>query len=69
MAVVILGKRQADDRKTEVWLSKNGCRARVLIDTETLEGDQGLSILEVMADHAIGVVAIAEDRAKLRLGD
>lgn len=69
MAVVILGKREASDRQTEVWLSKDGVRARVLIETDVLDSDQGLSVLEIMADHAIGVVRAAEDRAKLRLGD
>lgn len=69
MAVVILEKREANARQTEVWLSKDGTRARVLVETDILDSDQGLSVLEIMADHAISVVRAAEDRAKLRLGD
>lgn len=69
MPVVILERRKADARNTEVWLSKNGCRARVLIDTDVLDSDQGLSVLEIMADHAIRMVATSQDQAKLRLGD
>lgn len=65
--VTILSRDDREGGATHVWLSYDGERARVSINTATLNAPDGFNVLTLMAQKAVEIIRTSRERGKLQL--
>jgi hypothetical protein len=65
--VTILSREDKDNGTSQIWLSYDQERARLVIMTATLDAPEGHSILTLMAQKAASDIKTARERGRLRL--